>query len=461
MLAEALQYADDAAARFLDEYKALLRIPSVSTLKAHAPDVARAAQVIADDMRRIGMTTVEVHQADGYLPVVYGAWDGAGADAPTVLVYTHFDVQPAAMEDGWHTDPFEPVEQDGKIIARGTLDSKSHVMIHLKAIESLLATGGAPVNLKVLLEGEEESGSAHIFQFVRQNAEKLRADVIVVSDGSLPSVDQPVLVYGLRGLMTMELTVFGPGRDLHSGHYGGNVHNPIQALTEILAPLHDEHGRVTIPGFYDEVMPLSDAERAALRDVLSFAEAEWHAVADAPQIYGDPNYTLNERMGARPTLEINGIRGGYAGEGFKTVLPSHALAKISCRLVPYQDPDTLFERIKRHIESITPPTVRAELRRIGHDAPAFLTDYTGKAMQAAISAYTRGWGKRPILSREGGSIPVTVMFQEALDGEIVLLPYGYKGGGAHGPNEYSVTEMFHKGIKTTLYFYEALHSVAD
>ncbi len=449
-------YAHQHAERFRQQLIDLLRIPSVSTLPEHAPDVRRAADWLITDMQRIGLHRAQIFQQDSCLPLVYGEWLGAGEDAPTVLIYCHYDVQPAVLEDGWHTNPFEPLEQDGKIYARGAVDSKSHVIAQLKAIESLLATHSCPVNIRLLFEGEEESGSEHIFTFVAQNPDLLRAEVCVVSDGSLPDINQPVLVYGLRGVITMELTVTGPARDLHSGHYGGNVHNPIQALAEIIAQLHDANGTVTVPGFYDHVRPITDEEHTILSDILPWAEREWHEVTGAPQPWGEAGYSLNERSSARPTLEINGISGGFAGTGFKTVLPAQALAKISCRLVPDQDPQHIYEQVRDYIAHITPPTVRSELVALEMGAPGVLLPRETAAMQAAITAYEKGWGVRPIFSREGGSIPVVSAFQEHLRMPIVLMPFGYKGGGAHGPNEHVYIEMFHKGIDTMLHFYEAL-----
>ncbi len=456
MTITAHDYARQHQPRFEAELIELLRIPSISTLPEHAPDVRRAAEWLIADMQRIGLHRAEVHQQGEYLPLVYGEWLGAGADAPTVLVYGHYDVQPAEIEDGWRTNPFEPLVQDGKIYARGAVDSKSHVIAQLKAVEALLATGRCPVNIKLLFEGEEESGSEHIFAFVAQNPALLRADVCVVSDGSLPDTNQPVLAYGLRGIITMELSVTGPARDLHSGHYGGNVHNPIQALAEIIAQLHDQNGTVTVPGFYDDVRPVTDEEHAILSDILPWAEREWREVTGAPQPWGEAEYTLSERSSARPTLEINGISGGFAGVGFKTVLPAKALAKISCRLVPDQDPQRVYECVRDHIARLTPPTVQSELVALEMGSPGVLLEREGAAMQAAVRAYEQAWGVRPLFSREGGSIPVVSAFQEHLRMPIVLMPFGYKGGGAHGPNEHVYTAMFHKGIDTMLYFYEAL-----
>ncbi len=448
------QQADDGYENTRARLDALLRIPSISTVPAHAPDVRRAAQWIASWMRDMGMTRAELFEAPGHLPLVYGEWSGAGPSAPTILIYTHYDVQPADKSDGWATEPFEPTEIDGKLYARGAVDSKCHVVIQLAAIEAALKAGNAPVNFKVLCEGEEESGSEHIYAFVAQNPDLLKADVCVISDGSLPNEHQPVLDYGLRGIVSFELHVKGPRRDLHSGHYGGSVHNPIQALAEIVAQLHAPDGSVAIPGFYDGVAPLTDEERTVLLPMRAPFEHEWHDVTGAPAPWGEAEYSLHERICARPTLELNGIYGGYTGEGVKTVLPSTAIAKISCRLVPYQDPDHIWECFRTRIQQLTPPSVTVEAVRMEMGAPALIIDRTAPAMQAVTAAYQRAWGVTPLLSREGGSIPVASEFQKHLGAQLVMMPFGYKNGGAHSINENCDLGMVRKGIHTMLHFYD-------
>lgn len=453
---DALSYARANASRFEAALIDLLRIPSISTLPEHVEDVERAAAWLIDEMQRIGLTRAEIFQKPGCLPLVYGEWLGAGENAPTVLVYCHYDVQPARLADGWTSDPFVPTARDGKLYARGALDSKLHVIVHLKAAESLLASGGLKVNLKLLFEGEEESGSEHIIDFVAEQAELLRADVCMVSDGSMPDPGQPVLPYALRGIVGMELVVTGPKRDLHSGHYGGSVHNPIQALAEIMAALHDESGRVTVPGFYDAVRPVDDEERAALAAIEAWTAAEWEMVAGAPSQWGEPGYTLHERIGARPTLEFNGISGGFQGEGTKTVIPAQASVKITCRLVPDQDPEQVYALVHDYIQRITPPTVQAELRLSDLGAPGILLDRHTQAMQAAMRAYEQAWGRRPLFSREGGSVPVIAALKQALACPLVIMPFGYKGGGAHSTDEFIYPEMLHKGIHTAIDFYRRL-----
>ncbi|MCY3908139.1 MAG: M20/M25/M40 family metallo-hydrolase [Anaerolineaceae bacterium] len=454
---DARSYAREHAPRFRRQYEALLRIPTVSTLPQHAADVERAAQWLAGDMRAIGMDSAEVlHLAGGRHPLVLGEWRGAGEAAPTVLLYAHYDVQPAAMEDGWDSDPFEPVERDGRIFCRGSVDSKLHVMSQLKAVEALLATpGGAPVNIRVLLEGEEESGSETISAFVAQQPERVRADVAVISDGVVLAPDQPSLVYALRGIVTMELHVEGPGQDLHSGHFGGTLHNPLQALAEIVAQLHDAEGRVSVPGFHDDVVEADGAERALLAHTNRWSEREWEAVADAPALHGERGYNTQERIGLRPTLEINGFGGGYTGPGFKTVLPQRAMAKISCRLVPDQDPQRIYALLQDHIAAITPPTVRSELRQLDLGSRAVTLGRDTRAMRAAAAAYERAWGVAPLYERAGGSIPVTFALQEACE-ELVIMGFGTRDGRAHGPNENVHVESLKRGVRAMIHFLQEI-----
>lgn len=445
-------YAQTHHSRFYDQLLDLIRIPSISTQPEHAGDVLAAAEWLADDMRRVGFDSAEIiKMPGGRHPLVLGEWNGAGADAPTVLIYCHYDVQPAAMEDGWHSEPFVPTVREGKLYARGSTDSKINVLTQLKAIESLLATGGAPVNLKLLLEGEEESGSENIYAFVQEHGERLQADVCVISDGGIVSPEQPSLVLGLRGIVTMELHVTGPERDLHSGHYGGNVHNPLQALSEILAQLHDVNGTVTVPGFYDDVRETSAEARALLAGINPWYESNWRSTANGPQPWGEADYTIHERAGIRPTLEINGIHGGYTGSGFKTVLPARAMAKISCRLVPDQDPGRIFELVQAHMERLTPPTVRTELIRLDDGAPAVRFDHDTAAMRAASAAYETQWGKPTIYEVGGGSVPIAYLLQEVAE-QMVFMGYGYKGGQNHGPDEHIIIANFPRGIAAAIDF---------
>lgn len=446
-------YAKANADRFRDELFELLRIPSVSTTPELAREVRRAAEWLVANMKQIGFPHAEVVQTAGH-PIVYGEWLTAGADKPTVLVYGHYDVQPAEREkDGWHTDPFEPQIIEGKIYARGSTDDKGPVIAHLKAIESLVQTNGAlPVNLKVIFEGEEEVSSLHLGEFVAKYKERLKADACLISDTAIYAPDQPSITYALRGLAYMELHVQGPATDLHSGGFGGTVHNPAQALSEIIAKLHHPDGSVSVPGFYDDVRPLDVEERAELAKTPWELEA-WSAGTGISTPWGEPQFTLGERVSARPTLEINGMVSGFYGEGAKTVLPAKAMAKMSCRLVANQNPKKIYELVKAYIAQITPPTVRSELRLLHVGDPA-LTERDSVAMQAAISAYEQAWGKAPVFMREGGSIPIVADFQRELGIPVILMGFGLHTDGAHGPDEHFRLELFYKGIDAIIAFHE-------
>lgn len=454
MNTKALEYVTSHEGVFKEQLKALLSIPSVSTLAEHQADCERAAEWLAADMRRIGFDTVEVIKTRWH-PVVFAEWMGAGKDAPTVLVYCHYDVQPAEVSDGWHTPPFTPTEVDGKVYARGAIDSKSNVMAQLKAAEAVIKTGSSPVNIKLMFEGDEESASENMTVFVREHRDRLDCDVAVVCDGSMADREQPDIAYGLRGVVTMELEVSGPKQDLHSGHFGGTVHNPIQALAEIISQLHNADGSVNVDGFYDDVITIDAEEHSELAKALPWIESEWTDVAAAPKQWGEMKYNLHERIGARPTLEINGIRGGFAGDGFKTVLPGKALAKISCRLVPNQTSQVIYERLRDMIAKIAPPTVKVDLRLIEIGEPAVI-DRHSPAVEAAVSAIEQVWKKRPHFVREGGSIPVVVDLQKVIDAQLVLLSFGYKGCAAHGPNEHVYLDMWYKGMAITIGFYDEL-----
>ncbi|MBL8161101.1 MAG: dipeptidase [Anaerolineae bacterium] len=450
------EYARANAARFREQLNDFLRIPSVSTDPERTGDMQRAAEWLANDMRRAGFTTVEVIPTAGH-PVVYGEWLGAGAAAPTVLVYGHYDVQPAALEDGWDSDPFEPVVRNGRIYARGSTDDKGQAFAQVKAAEALLQTGQPPVNLKYLIEGEEEIGTPNLGAFIAENRERLRADVVVISDSSIKEIDQPSIHYSTRGLTYLELEVMGPKQDLHSGGYGGIVHNPAQALAEIIAQLHNPDGSVAVPGFYDDVLPLKDVERKALQKSAK-SEDSWRSETGVPQFWGEADYALHERIGARPTLEINGFASGFYGAGSKTVLPAKALAKISCRLVSNQEPLRIFELVRDHLLRLTPPTVRSEVRLLAQAYPAVM-DIEGSAMHAASVAYEKGWGTPPVYERGGGTLPIIADFQRLLNAPVILMGFGLMGDGAHGPNESFSIEMFHKGIHTAIHFFQEIAGV--
>ncbi len=457
-----LEFMAQNQARFLEELKTLIRIPSISTQPAHAADVQQAADWLVDRLVEIGMTEVEqIRHPAGRHPLVYGRWSAAGSDRPTVLIYGHYDVQPAEMADGWKTDPFTPHIIDGKLYARGSTDSKINVMSQLKALETLFHAnqGRLPLNVTVVFEGEEESGSETFEAFAAAHGERLRADVAVISDGSIIRPEQPSLVCGLRGIISFEIHVQGPIDDLHSGHYGGSVHNPVQALAEILAALHDAEGRVTVPGFYDEVRQFSPERRVAWAGIDPIFDAAWHQVAAAPQPWGEPGYSLHERTGIRPTLEINGFYGGYTAEGVKTVLPARAVAKISCRLVPDQIPRQVMARVKAHLEAIAPPTVRLEVIEMDMGAAAVYLDEQAPAMRLAAEAYETIWNQPVLLEMAGGSVPITHTLLP-LVGQVVIMGFTHRGGRAHGPNEHIVIENYFRGISTAALFIEKLASQA-
>lgn len=453
-MSAAHDYAKENAPKFREQLNDLIRIPSVSTLPERNADTYKAAEWLAADMRHAGLENVEILPTAGH-PVVYGEWLGAGVDAPTVLVYGHYDVQPAVMEDGWDSDPFEPVVRDGKLYARGSSDDKGQMFAQVKAFEALLATGKPAVNVKFLIEGEEEIGSPNLGAFVQQNRDRLRADVCLVSDTGMRTIDRPSICYSTRGLMYLEFEITGPKQDLHSGGYGGIVHNPAQAMAEILAQLHNPDGSIAVPGFYESVVPLSEQERAELLKSAP-AEGEWKQATGVPGFWGEADYALHERIGVRPTLEINGMVSGFYGAGSKTVLPAKALAKISCRLVANQDPQRIFEQVRDYLLALTPSTVRGEVRLLAAAYPA-LMDINSEVMKAAVAAYEKGWGKTPTFERGGGTLPILADFQRELDGlPIILMGFGLGSDGAHGPNESFTLEMFHKGIDTAICFYEEL-----
>ncbi len=450
-------YADAHRERFLDELRDLLRIPSISTLSEHKADVRRAAEWLKQHLLDIGLTRAELLETSGH-PIVYGEWLGAPG-APTVLIYGHYDVQPVDDAAGlWRTDPFEPVVQDGNLYARGATDDKGQTFVQIKAIESLLANGAMPVNVKLMIEGEEESGSENLYTFIDTHHDLLRADVAVISDTSIISLDQPSIVTGLRGITYLEIEVQGPSHDLHSGLYGGAVHNPLQALAEILAALHDADGRVTVPGFYDRVEVLTPEQRADLAANRIPPERLMRETG-VPGPWGEPEYELHERIGIRPTLEINGIVGGWTGEGAKTVLPARALAKVSCRLVPNQDPREIEDLIAAHVAALTPPTVTSTVRPLHHGMWA-VVDPRSPYIQAAADAYEFGFGARPIYMREGGSIPVVASLQSAFDIPVVLMGFGLPDDNLHGPNEKFALACFERGIRTAIKFYETIGAQA-
>ncbi|MGK6352118.1 dipeptidase [Parapedobacter sp. DT-150] len=436
--------------RFLDELFELLRFPSVSADPKYAADVRSAAEYVAQKLRDAGADRVEVCLTAGH-PVVYGE-KIIDATKPTVLVYGHYDVQPPDPLELWETPPFEPTVRDGKIFARGACDDKGQFYMHVKAFELMQATGTLACNIKFMIEGEEEVGSDNLGTFVKANKERLAADVVLISDTAMISLDTPSLETGLRGLSYLEVEVTGPNRDLHSGVYGGAVANPITILAKLIASLHDEDNRITIPGFYDEVAELSGEERKALNEA-PFDEAVYKADLGVRALWGEKGYTTIERTGIRPTLELNGIWGGYIGKGAKTVLPAKASAKISMRLVPNQDSDAITALFTEHFERMAPDYVTVKVTPHHGGQPA-VTPTDSAAYRAAEKAIEEAFGRKPIPTRGGGSIPIVSLFENELGLKTVLMGFGLDSDNLHSPNEkYDIANYF-KGIETIPLFHK-------
>ena len=441
-------YINDNKQRFLDELLDLLRIPSVSADPAYAADVARTADFVLEKMLAAGVDRAEICPTSGH-PIVYGEKIIDPA-LPTVLVYGHYDVQPPDPLDLWHSPPFEPVIRDEKIYARGACDDKGQLYMHLKAFEALNATDNIPCNLKFMIEGEEEVGSDNLGTFCEANKEKLACDVILISDTSIIANDVPSITTGLRGLSYVEVEVTGPDRDLHSGVYGGGVGNPINILCKMIASMQDEDNRITIPGFYDDVEILSTAERAAMNEA-PFNLEDYKRELAIEEIRGETGYTTLERTSIRPTLDVNGIWGGYTGEGAKTVLPSKAFAKISMRLVSNQNSDKITELFEAHFKKIAPPSVKVEVRPHHGGEPA-VTPTDSLEFRAAQKAMHETFGKTPIPQRSGGSIPIVALFEEVLGVKTVLMGFGLDSDNIHSPNEHYGLFNYYKGIETIPYF---------
>jgi acetylornithine deacetylase/succinyl-diaminopimelate desuccinylase-like protein len=451
-MSTAAAYQEEHYERFLQELTEFLSIPSVSTDPSNAGDVQRCGEWLAAHLKKIGMEKTVLYPTAGH-PIVYAEHCLAGPDAPTVLFYGHYDVQPVDPLHLWTNPPFEPVIRDGRIYARGATDDKGQVFLHCKAIETLLATEGKlPVNLKMLIEGEEEIGSINLEQFIRENTDLLRCDTVVVSDTPLYGPGIPSICYGLRGLCYMEIHVTGPNRDLHSGSYGGSITNPINALCEIIAKLKDSWGRIAIPGFYDSVRPLSSDDRAEYAR-LPFDAEQFRAGLEVPGLTGEYGYSTLEHISGRPTLDVNGIVGGFTGQGAKTVLPSKASAKISMRLVASQDTHDIARKFTDYVLSIAPPTVKVEVENL-HGANPVLVERDGKGMKAAVKALHEAYGNEPYFTREGGSIPVCLLFDTILKAPTVLMGFGLQDENAHSPDEHFSLENFRIGIKASMLFYK-------
>jgi acetylornithine deacetylase/succinyl-diaminopimelate desuccinylase-like protein len=437
-------YFTQNSARFAEELFDFLRIPSVSARSEHNADTARAASWLADAMRTIGLQT-EVMPTAGH-PIVLGEWRKAGADAPTVLIYGHYDVQPAEPLELWTTPPFEPAVRDGRVYARGSVDDKGQLYLHIKALEAHLAARGTlPVNVIVLAEGEEEVGSENLAEFVETHADRLRADVVVISDSSMFAPGLPSLLFSLRGLAYLQIDVQGPDRDLHSGSYGGAVVNPAMALARVLASLHDSDGRVAVKGFYDGVRDWGDDVREQIRS-LPFVESAFLEETGAESLGGERGFSVLERLWTRPTCEVNGLLSGYTGQGAKTVLPAHAMAKVSFRLVPDQDPAQIAKLVRAHIASIAPKGVAVEVQEL-HGGRPWKAEPSGPLFEAARRALTAAFGREPVLTGEGGSIPVVGDFERILGAPVLLLGFGLPGENAHAPDEWMSLDNFKKGMR--------------
>ncbi|WP_250433203.1 dipeptidase [Hanstruepera flava] len=442
--------------RFLNELIELLKIPSVSADSAFKQDVLKTADAVKESLEKAGCDKVEICETNGY-PIVYGE-KIIDKKLPTVLVYGHYDVQPADPIELWDSPPYEPVikktelHPEGAIFARGACDDKGQMYMHVKALEFMTSTNQLPCNVKFMIEGEEEVGSVNLSTFVKNNHEKLKNDVILISDTGMIAKDVPSITTGLRGLSYVEVEVTGPNRDLHSGLYGGAVANPINVLTKMIASLHDENNHITIPGFYDKVEDLSQEERAEMAKA-PFSLEDYKKALDIDAVYGEEGYTTNERNSIRPTLDVNGIWGGYIGEGAKTVIASKAYAKISMRLVPHQDWEEITELFKTHFESIAPAGVKVKVTP-HHGGQGYVTPIDSIGYQAASKAYEESFGKKPIPQRSGGSIPIVALFEQELKSKTILMGFGLDSDAIHSPNEHYGVWNYFKGIETIPLFYK-------
>ena len=443
-------YIDNNKQRFLDELFDLLRIPSVSADEKFSANVVKAAETVRDRLLEAGCDNAELIETDGH-PVVYGE-KIIDKNLPTVVVYGHYDVQPADPYELWDSPPFEPVVRDEKIYARGACDDKGQMYMHVKALQTMVDTESLPCNVKFMIEGEEEVGSKNLGTFVKENKEKLAGDVILISDTGIISNENPSICVGLRGLSYVEVEVTGPNRDLHSGLYGGSVANPINILSDMISDLIDDKGRITIPGFYDKVEELSTEERVAMNNA-PFSVEDYKAELEINDVRGEEGYTTLERIGIRPALDVNGIWGGYIGEGAKTVLPSTAHAKISMRLVPDQQNEEITKLFTEHFMSLAPAGVKVKVTPHHGGQPA-VTKTDSLAYQAASHAFEEAWGKEPIPTRDGGSIPIVALFKDVLKTDVVLLGFGLASDAIHSPNEHYGVFNYYKGIETITLFYK-------
>ncbi len=452
-MADIEAYLDETKDARLESYKAFLRIPSISAIPEHAPDCRAAAEWLAAALTTAGLEHVEVSETGGH-PVVYADWLHAEG-APTAIVYGHYDVQPVDPLDLWTSPPFEPVVVGSRMLARGSSDDKGQIHLHVMAAAAQLATrGGFPINLRYVFEGEEESSSVHLDRWLEANRDRLSADVAIISDSGFFEGNRPAITIGLRGLMYAQIDVVGTAVDLHSGSFGGAVQNPANALAQIIAGLKGPDGRIRIPGFYDDVVALTDDERAQLAE-LPFDEAAYQAELGVSALVGEAGFTTLERRGARPTLDVNGIWGGFEGTGAKTIIPAHAHAKVSCRLVTAQHPDRIFEALKAYVRDIAPPGVTVTVQDLGGGLPS-LTPIDHPATQACARALEATFGQAPLYIREGGSIPVTASFASILGLPVVLMGFVPPDDHAHAPNESMDMDNYETAIRTVVRAWEEL-----
>jgi acetylornithine deacetylase/succinyl-diaminopimelate desuccinylase-like protein len=435
----------------VEELKEYLRIPSISTLESHNGEMKRCSEFVADKLKSAGMERVEIYSTEGH-PLVYGEWLKQPGK-PTVLIYGHYDVQPVDPIDLWNSDPFEPVIKDEKLYARGANDDKGQNFVYIKSVEAYMKTvGSLPVNVKFIFEGEEEIGSENLEKFLQTQQELLKCDCILISDTNQYATNTPTITYGLRGLLYMEVEVTAANRDLHSGSFGGAVANPINELAKIISKLHDKNGKVTVPNFYKNLLPVSKKERDNFKR-LKLSDKNYAKDLGVKELQGEKGFSTLERLWIRPTLDCNGIVGGFTEKGAKTVLPSKALAKISMRLVPNQDPEKIAKDFAKHIKSLTPKSVSVEVRKMHHGLPA-VTPLNGIGIKAAAAALKKAFGKETVYTREGGSIPVIVEFMKQLNAPAILIGFGLDSDDIHSPNEHFWLSNFEKGLYTTAYFFD-------
>ncbi|MBP9191190.1 MAG: dipeptidase [Ignavibacteria bacterium] len=452
-----LNYISGNGENFENQLKEFLKIPSISTNPENVKDMRTCAEFVEKEMNSVGLENVKIMDTPGH-PVVYGEWLHAGEDKPTILIYGHYDVQPVDPVELWTDPPFSANIKEGKIYARGAVDDKGQVFIHFKSLESHMKNNGSlPVNVKMLIEGEEEIGSVNLEDFIIKNKEMLKCDYVVISDTGMIDNETPSICYGLRGLAYMQVEVTGPNRDLHSGEFGGAVDNPINALAHMICKLKDDKGKILIDGFYDDVIKLSDNEREEYKK-LPFDEVKYKKDLGIEELFGEEGYSTLERDSARPTLDCNGIWGGFQGEGAKTVLPSKAYAKISMRLVPDQEPEKIEKLFTEYINKITPKSVKVKVKSL-HGGKGAITPIDSPGMEAAVIAMEKGFGKKPLFTRGGGSIPVVSSFQSILNAPTILLGFGLPDENIHSPDEHFNLINFHRGILSISHFYNEIAKI--